>query len=69
MSKWNAVFVNDPDNDYDLMVELECDNENVGIIKRNRDGLEVVFPPTSSPISIPLGWLIEILDKARRELK
>lgn len=43
VNKWNAVYVNDPNNDYNLKVELECNNKEMGYIKKINDKLEVVF--------------------------
>jgi hypothetical protein len=68
LSKWNAIFVNDPDNDYNLIIELECDEDNVGYIKRIGSRLDVVFYPSKNKVEIPLEWLANVIDKAKKEL-
>lgn len=65
---WNTIFVNDSDNDFDLIIELECDGDNVGYIKRKESGLSVVFYPCKDKIEIPLSWLENVINKAKREL-
>lgn len=68
LNKWNALFVNDPDNDYNLMIELEYEEENVGYIVRKENRIEVVFYPSVNKITLPLDWLENVLDKAKLEL-
>lgn len=69
MSEWKSVFANDPFNDYDLVIELECDELQIGYIKKSKVGLELVIFPSLENVKIPLRWLSEVIDKANKELK
>lgn len=69
MGEWKSVFANDPLNDYDLVIELECDESQIAYIKKSNIGLELVILPNSENVKIPLTWLSDVIDKANKELK
>ncbi|MFA9557679.1 hypothetical protein ACERII_10275 [Evansella sp. AB-rgal1] len=68
MSEWEAIIVNDPDDDYNLVIELELDDDCVGVIRKRSGKLEVVFLTSMDNIAIPGDWLAEILNRAAVEL-
>lgn len=69
MSLWKADIANDPNHDYDLVIELLYDTEEIGVIKQGKDGLEVVVFATHKDLFIPFEWLLQILNGAREQLE
>lgn len=69
MGKWEAVFVNNPHNDYELIVEITHDDEDVALIRRGKNGLEMKWYVTKSDLIVPLEWILEIIIKAKRDLE
>ncbi len=69
MLEWSADFVNDPSDDYNLIVEVLCDDKDVGVI-RNVNGVIVVkWSPQVRELEIPVDWLISLLSTASERLK
>lgn len=68
MSQWEAVYVNDPDRDYDLILEIEFDGQDVGRIHKGKDGLEFVWYANKQDSQIPLKWLKNLLQDAEDNL-
>ena len=59
--QWSADFTNDPYDDYNLIVEILCDDEDVAVIKQNGNSLDFVWYPNDKKQTIPVSWLLEIL--------
>lgn len=38
MEKWSADFVNNPNEDYNLMVEILYDEEEIAVVKKDENG-------------------------------
>mgnify|MGYP000901461224 CR=1 FL=1 len=57
MSGWTADFANDPFDDYNLIVEILFNDEDVAVIKQGKDGLEMKWYATDKDIIIPVEWL------------
>jgi hypothetical protein len=68
LKKWSADFCNNPHDDYNLIVELLCDDEEVAIIRRADDRLEMRWYPTPEEIIVPVEWLNGLLAEAARRL-
>lgn len=68
MNGWNAITVNDPDNDYDLMIEIEYKNSDVGCIKKTTSGFDLLWYSNSTNLVIPIDWLESVIQKAKKEL-
>lgn len=68
MNKWNSLVVNDPDNDYNLVIELQYDEEFVGYIKKNGNTFDIAVYPNINKITIPLDWLENVINKAKKDL-
>ena len=69
MEQWSADFTNDPFDDYNLIVEILFNNEEVALINRGKKGLEIKWYPNEREITIPLKWLIKILIEAEKRLQ
>lgn len=69
MSGWTADFANDPFDDYNLIVEILFDDEDVAVIKQGKDGLEMKWYATDKDIIIPVEWLNGLLNEAKERLK
>jgi hypothetical protein len=70
-SRWNAEVTNDPENDFELCVDLREDDARVrGTIRRDGAGGLVLrwYPSAPGPIDVPVEWLRGILDGAARDL-
>lgn len=68
MSGWNADFANDPFDDYNLIVEILFNNEDVAVIKQGKDGLEMKWYATNKDLIIPVEWLNGLLSEANERL-
>ena len=68
MKQWSADFANDPHDDYNLIVEILCDDTYVAVIKQGKEGLEIKWYPTEKELVIPLDWLSGLLEEAKIRL-
>ncbi|WP_085832444.1 hypothetical protein [Clostridium merdae] len=68
MSGWNADFANDPFDDYNLIVEILFNDEDVAVIKQGEDGLEMKWYATNKDLIIPVEWLNGLLSEAKERL-
>lgn len=66
--EFEALFVNDPDEDYALTMELSHAGEVIAIVRQDLGTLVVDFYPPSTPIRMPLDWLIKRLQTAQTDL-
>ena len=65
--EWTAEITNDPDKDYELYVELLEDDHSMARIQRDADG-KLELRVYSGPVSIPGEWLIDLLQRAQKDL-
>lgn len=64
MSLWNANFVNDPNDDFNLIVEIIYKDNCCAIIRQSVEGLELEW--ISDTIKkIPVNWLLDVLKQAK----
>jgi hypothetical protein len=69
MEKWSADFVNNPNEDYNLMVEILYDEEEIAVVKKDENGrLIMKWYPTEKELLIPVDWLIRLLAAAKERL-
>ncbi|HLC07134.1 MAG TPA: hypothetical protein VJJ26_03020 [Candidatus Babeliales bacterium] len=68
MSQWTADFANDPNNNYELIIEILHNGQDVGVIKHGKNGLELVLFPHGSSFSIPFDWLLGLMNEANNKL-
>ena len=68
MSKWTADFTNDPFNDYEIVIEILYNDEEVAVIKQGDDGLEMKWYAAEDDIVVPVEWLSNLLNQAKEKL-
>lgn len=68
MLQWTADFTNDPNNDYELMIEILHNGEDVGVIKRGKHGLEFILFSHSKDVVIPFDWLLGLMNEVNSKL-
>lgn len=67
-SKWTAETGNDPEQDFDLIVELLEDGEYRGRVRRSpAGGLELQIYPGEG-FSVPADWLEMVLSSSRKDV-
>lgn len=64
---WSAQYCNDPEHDYDLVIEILYKDEDVAMI-RYREELELIWFANKNHVSIPVDWLAELFISAKRDL-
>ena len=68
MVKWSADFVNDPDNDFNIVLEILHNEKEIGVIKKNDNNLEITFYPQDQNLTIPGVWLLDLIKEAQKKL-
>ena len=68
MSKWNYVFVNDPDDNFNIVIDIEFDNKYCATIKKVDEELVLCWYSSPKDHLIPVNWLHKILDEAQQKL-
>lgn len=68
MKNWTADFTNNPFDDYNLIVEILCDDEEIAVIRQTSNGLELKWYPNDAELFVPLDWLSELLIEAKKRL-
>lgn len=68
MQKWSADFVNDPFDDYNLIVEVLCDDTDIAVIRKTSEGIAIKWYPRASGLEVPVDWLIGLLSTAKERL-
>jgi len=68
MNQWAADFGNDPDDDYNLIVEILYDEEYVAVIKQSPNGLILKWYPSEIELNIPVDWLMGLFEEAQRRM-
>lgn len=69
MNEWTADFTNDPFDDYNLIVEILFNDEEVAVIKQGSDGLMIKWYASDEDHLIPIDWLNALLNEAKERLK
>jgi len=68
MREWEVLFVNNPADDYALIMEFWFGDENVAVVRRQEYSLVVdLYGTGRNPVVIPLDWLIEELRAIQRD--
>ncbi|MPM27931.1 hypothetical protein SDC9_74447 [bioreactor metagenome] len=68
MGKWTADFGNDPDDDYNLIVIIYCNEEDVAIIRNIEGELILQWFGKKPNLEVPVDWLIGLLRAAKERL-
>jgi hypothetical protein len=64
MPEWKADFTNDPNHDYDLIIEISYSNEDIGIVRKTEFGPELELFSHNKNIVIPINWLLKLIEEA-----
>jgi len=65
MNQWKSDWANDPDDDYNLVLEILCDDEDIAVIKQSKQGLFIKWYANPNDLIIPFDWLLERLLAAK----
>ena len=68
MKGWSADFVNDPNNDFDIVVDISYEDKIVAIIRQGNDGLEIHWY-NNEKLVIPVDWFVKLLLDVKDNLK
>jgi len=68
MKQWIADFANDPHDDYNLIVEILYDEEEIAVIKQGQQGLEMKWYPNQEELTVPVDWLSELFLETKRRI-
>lgn len=69
MNNWNSEITNNPDDDYNLYIELLNGEDYVGKIFRDTDKkLKLQVYSDESTSSIPCDWLMKIIESAEKDI-
>jgi len=69
MINWTADFTNDPNDDYNLIVEILYNKEEVAVIKQGEQGLEMKCYPNQSDLIIPVDWLLGLIQEYKKRIQ
>ncbi len=69
MIKWTADFVNDPNNDFELIAEVLCEGDDAAVLKKGNSGLELTFYAHNKDLIIPFDWLMGLMIEFNRRMK
>lgn len=61
MQKLVADYVNDPENNFDLMVEILSEDKEIAMIRKVEGEYRLVVFKSSEDIEIPLSWLNDVI--------
>ena len=65
---WTADFTNDPGNDYELAIEILYKGEDVAVIRKGEQGLELKLYANKEDLIIPVEWITSLLLEAKKKL-
>jgi len=68
MNQWKSDWTNDPDDDYNLILEILCDDEDVAVIKQSQKGLIIKWYISPNGFVMPVNWLSALLQAGIRDI-
>lgn len=68
MSAWSVDYVNNPYDDYNLVIEVLHNDEDVAFISQGNNGLEIKWYPTEKELIVPIDWLVDVFSEAKQRL-
>ncbi|MCL2373101.1 MAG: hypothetical protein FWC78_06830 [Defluviitaleaceae bacterium] len=68
MKQWTATWGNDPDDDYNLVLEIICNDKEVAVIKQCVQGLILKWYISPKGLAIPANWLVRLLLDSKKEI-
>jgi hypothetical protein len=66
--EWTADFTNDPYDDYNLIIEILYDGEEVAVIRQVQQRLEMKLYQNKEDLNIPVDWLFGLLLEAKKRI-
>jgi hypothetical protein len=69
LDKWTADFTNDPFDDYNLITEILLDDEEVAVIKREENGLNIKWYSNEKEMNIPFDWFLGLMLEIRNRMR
>lgn len=68
MSNWTADYANDPYNDYEMIVEILYNDEDIAVIRQGEGGLELKWYAHQNDLVVPLEWIADLFTEAKKRL-
>ena len=68
MKNWTADWGNNPYDNYNLILEILCDDKEVAVIKQSEYGLILKWYADPKGLAVPLDWLLKLLSDAKRDI-
>ncbi|MFL0269323.1 hypothetical protein [Candidatus Clostridium radicumherbarum] len=69
MKGWTADIVNNPNDDYNLMIEILYNEVDVAVIYKCEDELILKYYANKDDLVIPVDYLIKLLEDAKVRLE
>jgi len=66
MKEWRADWTNDPNDDYNLILEILYDDEDVAVIKQGKQGLILKWYASQKALTLPVDWFLGLLKDAQK---
>ena len=68
MKQWTSYFVNDPDDNYNVVFEILHDDGNMAVVRQSQHGLLLKWYLATNECTIPVDLFLELLLKAKEGL-
>ena len=68
MTNWLAEITNNPDDDYNLIIEISNNDESIARIYKTNNQLMFQMYETGKKIDVPMDWLCSVFEKAKNNL-
>jgi len=68
VDKWAAYWGNDPDDDYNLTLEVQCNEIEVSVIKQSQKGLILKWYISPKGFIMPVDWFSKLLLEGIRDI-
>lgn len=69
MKGWTADIVNNPNDDYNLVVEILYNEVDVAVIYKSEDELLLKYYANKDDLVVPVDYMIKLLEDAKVRLK
>lgn len=68
MEEWDSEITNNPNDDFNLYIEIIERDNYVGRIYRDRDNMLKLQLYSDKSINIPCEWLSALIESARKDI-
>ncbi len=69
MGIWTADIGNDPYDDYNLIIEVLCDDKDIAVIRNTGGKFVIKWFAHENELDVPVDWLIGLLSAAKDRLE